>query len=282
MLKTPFSVPLALLATVSLSTGCEELRPFLPTVDFDTMEVKDIDFERVDADFVFAVNNPNPIDIGLSRFDYNLGFEGVQLLEGDDEDGFLLQAVGDSELRLPVGLVWKSVWDTFQATRGLDYVGFGLNGNFGFDTPIGEISLPYREAGNFPALRTPKFSFSSIRIGEVDWSDFTARVNVDIDVINEHASTLFFNNFDYKLKLGGVRVATGLLPDIGEVAGAERGTLSIPIDVDLINTGSTVWGALTGGGNLAVGLDANTEVDTPFGLLPLHVDETGNVDVQND
>jgi LEA14-like dessication related protein len=273
---------LALLAAVALSTGCEELQPFLPTVRFDTMEVNDIDFERIDADFVFAVNNPNPIDIGLSSFDYNLGFEGVQLVEGNDDDGFQLKAVGDSELRLPVGLVWKSVWDTFQATRGLDYVGFGLDGNFGFNTPIGEITLPYQESGAFPALRTPKFSFAKVRVGRVDWSNFTARVNVDVNVLNEHASTLFFNNFDYKLKLGGVRVASGLLPDIGEVAGAEQGTLSIPIDVDLVNTGTTVWSALTGGGNLAVGLDANTDVDTPFGILPLHVDEAGNVDVQGE
>jgi len=270
----------ALLAAVSVSGGCEELQPFLPTVSFKTMEVKEIDFEKVDSDFIFSVNNPNPVDIGLSSFDYNLGFEGVQLVEGDDADGFQLKAVGDSELRLPVGLVWKSVWDTFQATRGVDTVGFGLDGHFGFNTPIGEITLPYTENGQFPALRTPKFSFSAVAVGRVDQSTLTARINVDVGVLNEHASTLFFNNFDYKMKLGGVRVASGILPDIGEVAGAEQGTLTIPVDVDLVNTGTTVWNALTGGGNLAVGLDANTDVDTPFGVLPLHVDESGDVNVQ--
>jgi LEA14-like dessication related protein len=260
--------------------ACEELEPYLPEVRFDTMDVRDINFDRVDADFVFQVSNPNPIDIGLSSFDYRLGFEGVQLLEGGNDDGFQLEAVGDSELRLPVGLEWASVWNTLKATRGEDFVDFGLDGHFGFDTPIGEARLPYDEGGNFPALRTPKFSFRKVRVGSFDLANLSARIDVDIGVDNDHASTLFFDNFNYKLRLGGTEVATGQLATLGEVLGATEGEVSVPVNIDLLNTGSAVWSALQGGGRLNVGLDATTDVETPFGFLPLHIDETGDVDVE--
>lgn len=266
-------------ALIGLNTGCEEIEPFLPTVTFQRFDVQDIDFEDADVDFVFAVNNPNPVEVSLSSFSYAFGLEGVDLLDGDDADGLTLDAVGSSEMALPVHLTWQDAWDTVQAMRGEDYVDFGLRGNFGFDTPIGEALIPYDEGGDFPALRTPKFSFKKVRVQNIDVFNQTARIEVDLGVANDHASTLLFENFDYDLSLGGRKVATGRMNELGEVLGAEEGEFSIPATVDLLDAGDVVWDALNGRGDLRVGLAATTDVDTPFGILPLAVDESGDVEV---
>ena len=51
-------------------TGCEELAPllddFLPEVRFQTLTVDSINFEEAAVDFVFDVDNPNPVDIELA------------------------------------------------------------------------------------------------------------------------------------------------------------------------------------------------------------------------
>ena len=268
--------PIALLA---LAAGCEELDDVTPKVNFQTMEIRDIDFEQVSADFVFSVDNPNPINIKLATFSYGFGLETIDLLSGDNQEGFELEAIGSSELVLPVDLTWQDAWDAVQATRGEDEVSFALDGDFGFNTPLGLAKIPYSEGGSFPAVRTPKFSFKNVRVSDLDLWTQTATIDVDLGVDNEHGSDLFFSGFNYDLDLGSGSVASGIIDEMGAIDGATNGTLVLPVEVNLLTAGATVVSALTGGGKLDIGLDATMDVDTPFGVLPLSIDETGDVNV---
>ena len=149
------NITIPALAILTTAQACATLEELVPDVRFQRMDVEDIDFNHVSADFVFAVDNPNPIEVGLSSFSYDFGLEDVSLLTGDDADGFRVEAVGESELRLPMSMTWQEAWDSVQAVRGEDTVGFGLAGHMGFDTPLGEARIPYDEGGTFPGLRTP-------------------------------------------------------------------------------------------------------------------------------
>lgn len=264
---------------VSLPT-CQDLEQFVPTVQFERMDVAAIDFEHVEADFVFAIDNPNPVSVGLSSFSYELGLEGVDLLSGDDADGFRIEAVGASELVLPVSLGWQQAWDTVRATRGEDFVDFGLAGHLGFDTPLGEARVRYDEGGAFPGLRTPRFRFQKVRVRRLDVLSQEAELAIDLGVDNPHGSTLFFDAFDYDLDLGGRAVARGRVSQLGDVEGATEGTLTLPVTVDLLRVGAEVVDAIAGRDPLQIGLAATMDVDTPWGVLPLSIDETGQVSVE--
>lgn len=265
--------PFLCLAVLFGASGCDEVSEFLPKVSFDGLEVRSIDWEQADVDFVFSVANPNPVTIGLSSFNYDLDLETISFLSGDNPDGFQLEAEGKAPLVLPLDLRYDEIWNTIQATRGEDVVDFGLSGRLGFDTPVGEAKIPYNESGGFPALRTPKFSFKAIRVtnfrgfGDVDLA-------VDLGVDNEHQSSLFFDNFDYGLKLNGQSVANGIVNTF-DVEGATEGTLSLPIRVSLLSVGTELADILVNGGKVDLGLSAAVDVDTPFGVVPLVVDEKG-------
>lgn len=268
-------------AALSFGTGCEEIEPYLPTVSFQNLRVDAIDFEHAAVAFEFAVANPNPVDITLASFAYALGLQDVELLSGSDADGFAIEAVGTSVLALPVDLQWTDAWNTVQATKGEDFVSFGLDGNFGFDTPIGAVLVPYDEGGEFPALRTPKFGFKRLRVERFDLATLSAELAVDLAVTNEHAGTLAFEDFAYKLSLGGNRVATGLVPMLGVVDGnTDDGLLTLPVTVDLVGAGASVVDALSSRGRISATLIADTIVQTPFGPAPLHLAPQGDVDVQ--
>lgn len=271
----------SLLLPVLVLSGCEELEPFMPTVSFQEFRVNDIDFEQIDVDFAFDVENPNPVDVQLASFSYGLGLGGVELLHADDDDGFALEAVGSSELALPVQMRWEDAWSAVQATRGEDDIGFDLDGHFGFDTPIGEAKIPYRESGTFPALRTPSVRVSSLRVGKIDLWSTRADVQLVLDIDNDHASTLFFDNFDYALSSGGHELADGVVHSLADVEGATQREVVVPMSIDLVSAGTVVVNALAGHGTLDIDLDATTDVETPFGILPLAVDESGNVEVQS-
>lgn len=272
--------PRIFLLTLPLLAACEELSQITPRVQFNTLDVEQISFDQVSADFVFDVDNPNPIPVSLARFSYDLELEEVGLLSGDEPEGLELPALDSAQVRLPATLVWADVWDTVQAVRGEDEVDFGLAGDFGFDTRWGPLDLPYQTQGRFPALRTPTFRLGKLKVQQVDVLGGKATVALDLNIDNDHGSTLNFDNLDYALSLAGRRVGTGLIDDLGTVDGATARTVDLPITIDLVQAGSAVVTILTGGGQLDAGLDATVDVDTPFGVLPLSIDETGNVQVE--
>jgi len=261
-------------------SGCSDLafEDFFPTVRFDTMRVADLSFEAIEADFVFQVDNPNPVRVDLARYSYAFGLGGVDLLSGDNGEGFTLAAAGSSELVLPARVVFVEAWDAVQATRGVDDIPFDLSGGFGFDTPIGGIDIPYAADGSFPALRTPKISFEGVRFGAPNWLAMRVPINVDLGIDNEHGSNLLFEQFDYSLSLGGNMVASGLIGSLADVPGGTKGTSTLSLELDLLQAGQVVINVLQGGSQpLQLGLDANLDVATPWGVLPLSLTETGLV-----
>jgi hypothetical protein len=263
--------------------GGADLSPFLPKVTFNRLELVDLSFEHIDVDFVFDVENPNPVGIPLSRFNYALGFEDVEVLAGDDPNGVELRAEGTSEMALPVGFEFTGLYDLVEAVRGQDYIGFGLQGGFGFDTDIGPVDIAFDEEGSFPALRTPKFELGQLQIQSADLD--RVDLGLDVAVDNDHGSALDFLNLDFDVKVAGVNVGAGLVERAGEVPGATTKTINIPFGIDYIDAIGAIAAAASGD-PIKVDLDADVDVDTPFEALgidvvPLSFDEQGNVAVRD-
>ncbi|MFN7142281.1 MAG: LEA type 2 family protein [Myxococcota bacterium] len=269
---------------LALLLGCGgDFSTYLPTVKFQRLDLVALDFERIDVDFVFDVENPNPVEIPLSRFDYSLGFEGIEIISGDDPNGLALVAEGTSELALPVGLEFAGIFDVVQATRGLDYIGFGLEGGFGFDTDLGPVDIAFDEEGSFPALRTPRFDLGQLNIESAD--EDSVQFGLDVDIDNDHGSALDFMNLDYDMKFAGAKVGAGIVEEVGSVDGATTRTLNIPFEVDYVDAANALIAAANGE-PLRVDLAADVDVDTPFealgiDIVPLSIDENGNVEVRD-
>jgi LEA14-like dessication related protein len=263
-----------------LLVGCAgtEFSQFLPTVKFKRFDVNTIDFTEIGVDFVFDVENPNPVDIPLERFDYALAFEEIDVLTGNNPDGLQLTAEGSSELALPVTIDFEGIYEVAQAARGEDDIGYGLRGGFGFDTDVGPVDIAYAEEGDFPALRTPKITLGQLRFDGAggDRADFS----LDFDIDNDHGSNLLFQNLDFEMKFAGTKVGAGVVEELGEVPGASSQTFSIPFSVDYLDAIDAIAAAASGE-KLRVDMVADMDVDTPFGLVPLTVDEEGDVSVRD-
>jgi LEA14-like dessication related protein len=254
--------------------------PYLPKLHFKKLDVKSVSWEKAKVDFVFNVDNPNPIKVHLASFAYDLGFEGTRVVEGSSARGLDLPANDAASVRIPVNLVYTDVYKLVKATKGKDDIGFRLQGHLGFDTPIGELKVPYDENGSFPAPRTPKFRFQKLRVQKLDVAHHSATIALDLGVTNEHASSLSFTAFSYDLGLAGKDVASGRVASLGSVAGGGEGTLTLPVTVDLLAAGTVVVEALTRKTPLDATLGAHMDVGTPFGVIPLSVDQRGSLRVE--
>ena len=252
-------------------------RALLPQVRFDKVQLDSINFDKVDLRFLFAVENPAPLQVALDSFSYALALEGKPLFDGKNPDGVKLAAEATSHLPFPLTLRWGELAELLRETKGKDELGFGLRGELGFDTPVGVLALPYEARGKLPALRRPRFRLEGLRLVELNTS--VARLGLDLGVTNLGGSPIRLSGFDYGLHLGGEKVASGLVAALGEVGADTAKSLTLPIDLRLANLGAALIEAFTGKGRVKARIKAGLQVATPWGDIPLEIDEADELNI---
>ncbi len=267
------------LFTALLLAGCPKgklpaLDSFKPTLSFQKFELKGIDFDKADIDFIFKLDNPNPVGLNIASFDWKLDLAEQPFLDGVRDKGWDLPASGERNLRLPVQVAWQKLIDTGRAMKGQDEIPFTLAGRFTIDTPIGPLTLPYSHNGALPMLHKPELRLATARIANFNLLQQTARIEVDLGVKNEQASPVGFSKFDYKLALGGKQVATGKIPGLTDLTPGKEQIVTLPIDLKLVDLGAQVVQALKDKGPVDIGLLGDAAVRTPWGEAPLAIDRT--------
>lgn len=268
----------AKLADLAKVIDVEELTP---KVTFKKVKVDDVDWKGADATFLFKIDNPNPLDIEVASFSYDLDIAGNDLISGKNQEGVHLASQGSTQMQLPASLVFADLLSLADSQKGQDSVPFKLKGTFGFDTPLGEISIPYEEEGELPVLRPPTFELQAFRVGELSLTRQTATLELDLGVTNAQSeNALTFSNFAYDIALSGTDVASSEVASLGKVGAGKTETVTLPIELNLLNLGTTIVSAITNKTQLKVALDAKVDVETPLGPLPLTVDETGKLELE--
>ncbi len=278
---------LAVLVSTTLLTGCAKLGSlgsaldqYKPTVTFKKVDFGAVTWTGADADFVFSLANPNPVDVKVASFTYDLDIDGKSLVDGENNSGLQLKSQGSSQLRLPVGIVFADLVDLAQGASGADTVPFSIAGSFSFDTPVGPVAIPYRESGELPVLRTPKFSLQAARVGGISLTSQTATLEVDLGVQNTGNNSLSFADLAYQLKLSGTKVADGKVASIAGVSGGATKTVTLPVTLQLVDLGTSIVSAITNKEKIQVGVTADVDVQTALGTLPLSFSESGKLQLK--
>ena len=248
------------------------LAPYTPKLRFERLALQKLDFSSISVDFVFAVHNPNPLSVKLDQFGYALGLEGVEFVKGRNTDGLQLKSEGDTQLSIPVSLAFADIFKLVQNVDGKDDIAFSLAGDFGFNTPVGMATVPFREEGRFPVVHLPSIRLVGAKLGELNILKNKAVVNVNVGFLNEKGGApLSFKGFDYGLALAGNAVASGLVDNVPDAPRGQEQVVTLPVSLDLLKLGKTVVTVLQSKNPVDVGLTAKVQVGTPFGAIPLDV-----------
>lgn len=259
--------------------GCPKLGKFpglaqyTPKLHFQKVQMRSVTFQGADADFVFQLTNPNPVAVKVASFTYDLNVAGADFAQGDNTKGLNVLARGNSELRLPVAVKFADLIRLGQATRGQDSVPFQIKGTFGFDTPLGTVRVPYQDAGQIPVLRPPKVRLASLKVTQLNVLRHNARLELDVGLTHQQGASMDFHDIGYQVALGGNQVATGDVADAGAVAPGKETIVALPLNIDLLQVGTTIATAIARKQPVNVGLGANMQVGTPLGQVPLKVNE---------
>lgn len=274
------------LMPILLFAGCPkilqdlDLDQYKPTVRFKKLKVDSVDFQGADTQFLFAVKNPNPIQVTLASLTYSLDLAGANFFTGKKPKGLTLEASKETQLAIPVSVTFSELFKLAGDIKNQDTVPFALSGDIGFNTPIGVIELPYKEAGDFPVLQKPTISFQGVRVTELAVLQNKASLGVDLNVTHEQASTLGFSDFTYDLYMKGQKVGDGTIAQFATVEPKETGLVTIPVNINLLEAGTAIVSALKDRDKVKFRIDADMNVDTPFGVLPLDIDKAKTLKLQ--
>ncbi len=252
--------------------GLPNLSSIVPTVAFHKLKFEDLSFEGTTAEFVFNVDNPNPIGLDLASLDWALALSGNPFLDGNHGSPVSVSPQDKSKVRLPVSLKWADALSVGQALKGADEIPWSMSGDFRFSTPLGPIGLPFEQAGQLPMLHAPRIRLEALRVERLDLAKQTASLALDLGIDSDQQTTLSFDAFDYDVKLKGTSVASGNAL-VGAVAGSKD--ITLPIDLNLLNLGAVIVEAITNKSQLQVGLSADAQIGTPLGPVPLSISESG-------
>lgn len=250
-----------------------DLEDYKPVVSFKKLEIDAIDFDGAETRFLFKIDNPNPVQVALASFRWNLALADNPFLDGVDSDGFTLEADGRSEFEVPVNVTWSELLDLRSDLADSDFTPFTLSGDFGFNTPLGEVKIPYEQTGEFPVLKRPKTELAGLKLKNVSLLDQSAELRLKLDVTNQMGVDLDLQTLGYGITLDGEKVVKGTTDKLGVLNAKDTQRVNLPIELDLLDLGKSLVTAITKKQPVNVGLTGTVDVGTRWGTLPLALDK---------
>jgi LEA14-like dessication related protein len=132
-----------------LLCSCVEIKA--PEMVFQKYEVSNIQMSKADINFIFDVENPNDIPIGINVIEYSLLLDGNHMLLGTSE-GFSIKAKDKTQVKFPVEIKYAelagqaaNIAKKFLTKEPIDYK---MDGKLSVNNYIGSsVDVPFEAAG---------------------------------------------------------------------------------------------------------------------------------------
>lgn len=252
-----------------------------PQVDFTAGRLTTLSFDAADFLFDLRIRNPNPLGVKLAGFDYDFLIDGNSFLKGKQEREVEIEAKGESTVQLPLSLRFVDLYQTFKGLRDQDISTYQLNCGFSFDLPVlGVVNVPVSKEGNFPLLKLPKVDLDALKLKSLSLSG--AELQLMVRLSNPNALSMMLERFQYHLEINGMRWISGDLKENIQVTSKSESHIEIPISLDLLQMGRSVYQILTGGESLRYQFGGELDLTTSIALLSnvsLPFDRSGSIKV---
>ena len=125
-----------------------------PEITYDRFEVKRIAPDKTEVEFIFILNNPNPLGLDNISADYELFLKGQSTAQSKDVK-LSVKPNSKSEIRLPAEInyikAFKSAEILTEAViRGQKSIPFTLNAVFKIDVKLSTFKIPVTAKGDLP------------------------------------------------------------------------------------------------------------------------------------
>ena len=262
---------LFLVCSLFLATGCETVEKAvsskLPSVKADDVRLKTASFNALDLIVDLDIENPNMFGLSMSGFDYDLQVSDKSLLSGNKTDPLRLEGGQSSVVSVPMSVSFQDLASTIPNILEQDSFDYAFNGNLSFNIPLmGIVKVPVSKAGTLPVIRPPKIKDIGISKRGITLTGADLDLNVSIE--NSNAFDLLLKEFQYSFGGNEQTWASGKTGKSLDLSGKGTGELSIPVHLNFLSLGKTVFQLLSGADAFNAQLSGNMLLDSSLNYLP--------------
>ncbi|MBU1099214.1 MAG: LEA type 2 family protein [Bacteroidetes bacterium] len=237
-----------------------------PIVKFQSMKIDNLSFEDVNLLFNFSIDNPNAIGIDLAGFNYDVEISNNSFVAGNQDKGLSIASRGQSTMQIPVKLNFTELVGMYKVLKSKDSVDYKLSGDFIFDLPVlGNVRVPYATAGNLPIIKVPSISIGELKLNNLNLLGAEVLLRVKCD--NPNAFSVGINGFDYILKIAGKEWVQSNSNQKIKLNSHGQSEIEIPIKLNFLQVGQSVYQLLTGNAKLDYNLVGNFNLETSLPYL---------------
>ncbi|MDQ1327066.1 MAG: hypothetical protein QG641_346 [Candidatus Poribacteria bacterium] len=237
-----------------------------PKVDFIGAKLSGLSFDAVDLLFDLKIENPNRIGVKLAGFDYDLLLDGSSFVKGNQDKGIDIPSAGEETIQLPVSLRFSDIYRTFENLKDQGASNYQIKCGFSFNVPVlGAVRIPVSKSGEFPLIKLPKLSFNALKLERLTLNG--AEMKLGIKMSNPNVFSMLLDKMQYDFKLNDLSIVSGNADKGMQIKEKGDSIIEIPITVDFLKAGMTVYQIINGSKNINYQLGGNLDLTTSLPLL---------------
>jgi LEA14-like dessication related protein len=174
----------------------EAAQRLTPKVSLASMNISDIDDERIKLNSTIQLSNPLPVDLHIKELRYELFIDSIRVMQDAYGKPITIHSSDSTTIQMPMELLTKPmarVLRHFEATKA-DSADYTMKATFDVDVPVaGKRNFSMDVSKRLPAVRLPK-----VKVRDVDLNALQLKkkgVDMVVTVTNP-------NTFPIKLKDG--------------------------------------------------------------------------------
>ena len=153
----------------------------------------------------------------------------------------------------------------------------GLN----FNLPVlGETRIPISKSGDIPLLKLPSISFNTVKLDNINFSG--ADLMLEVKFKNPNSFSMLIDQMNYNFQVNGNKWMSGKANQKTSTNQNGESIIQIPVSLDFLQMGSSLFQLISGGKNLNYNLTGNLDIKNSHPLLKnlsLPFDQTGKFDI---
>jgi LEA14-like dessication related protein len=153
---------LVLLVTACCSTFVQE-----PKVSIKAANIVSLDTAGAEIEFYLGVTNPNPFDLSLLGYTYDLKVMALPLVSGGLPESILFKAGAETDMRLPVRVRFSDIVEILKRRPDPDKIPYQMNARLQIKTFAGEMTIPVESNSTFSVPEKYRPSYYQDRLKDL-------------------------------------------------------------------------------------------------------------------
>ena len=132
---------------IFIALSCAGCTAFVqePRISVSSTSITGIDTSGIEFEFLMAVENPNPFDLVLQGYTFDLQVMSLPFSRGGSPLKHVFPAGKQSRMQLPMRISYGDLIEIIKRQPDLDKIPYQMDARLNIETPAGELILPVKK-----------------------------------------------------------------------------------------------------------------------------------------